>query len=112
MRNKIIIGVVAVAVAVVAAVNVNIALQDNSLSALALANIEVLAQETNGNNNTWQEGTKTITVTRSQWTYEVTTGWWIFKSTVKYTMPGETETITFKCCREKGPLSQCFYETC
>jgi hypothetical protein len=43
MKKKFFIGLAAVAVAAVAAVNVNFALQDNTLSALALANVEMLA---------------------------------------------------------------------
>ena len=51
MRKKLFIGISAVAVVAVAAVNVNYALQGNkNLSALALANVEALAQEGNVTN--------------------------------------------------------------
>ena len=43
MKKKLFIGISAVAVAAVATVNVNLALQGNHLSALELANMEVLA---------------------------------------------------------------------
>jgi hypothetical protein len=43
MKKKILIGLAAVAVAAVAAVNVNYVSQDSNLSALALANVEILA---------------------------------------------------------------------
>jgi hypothetical protein len=45
MKKKLFIGIAAVAVAAVAAVNESYALQDNALSALALANVEALARE-------------------------------------------------------------------
>jgi hypothetical protein len=49
MRKKIFIGISAVAVGTIAAVNANYALQGNkNLSALALANVEALAQESSG----------------------------------------------------------------
>jgi hypothetical protein len=45
MKKKILLSIAAVAVVAIAAVNVNIALQSNDLSALSLANVEALAQE-------------------------------------------------------------------
>ena len=43
MKKKFFIGIAAVGVVAVAAVNVNYALQNNDLSAMALANVEMLA---------------------------------------------------------------------
>jgi hypothetical protein len=66
MKKKLFIGIAVVAVAAVAAVNVSYALQDNALSALALANVEALGQETSSKTiGCWQtvstQGTKQTT---------------------------------------------------
>jgi hypothetical protein len=45
MKKKILIGLAAVAVATIAAVNITIYSQNSDLSALSLANVEALAQE-------------------------------------------------------------------
>lgn len=66
---------------------------------------------------TWQEAEATKTTVTSLipgWTWDAEMNVWLFEGKVQSTVPPSTitETIKYKCCRRKGPLSSCVYEEC
>lgn len=83
-----------------------------TLSDVALANVEALAEEEDADNKTWQVGEKTITTSSPGWTFDATLNVWLFEGKVTATQMPETEVIKISCCRAVGPLSNCAYEEC
>lgn len=124
MKKRILSGIFAFAFLVTVGMGVDKSMKsDAGLSDLALANVEALAQNENGNGNekTYQVGEKTLSMeiyetTSPGWSWDIGGSIWILNGKTTRNWPPEYRksitSIKIKCCRVGGDLQDCSYEQC